>query len=536
MVIDQEAHVKPRASMVVSLAVVLALALALGACGGDSSPGTGSTTQQASGATQSSATSGGGGGAAAGADQSITVAVNGDAGSLDPHASTDANANAIIWQIYDGLTILNNGKLEPDLAAAMPKAVGQRVWEVTLRKGVTFSDGRPFNADAVVYSLHRLATIATTVPEAATLSKITKVDPYTVRITTKAPDALLPNKLAAMKILPVGQDKNVNKPIGTGIYMLQSLSPGQQAVLVYNPKYRGAKPQVTKVTLKFIPDPATRLRALQAGEVDIVTGLSPDQLNEVPKVITSPNPVFTMWLRLNTHIPPLDDVRVRQAINYAIDKKSIVDSLFPKGLASQSNCQLGPLNTGNADPDLKPYPFDVQKAQQLIEQAGAKGKALTLDWPTGAYPLDREVGQEVAQELNKAGLKITLRLHENAENQKIIPETGKNGSAFAAAASADALANIERLTASFYPSNGAVSGFDDPKMDQLFADASAQALDTPERQTAFNTMLGYGCKQAVMGFLYDYKDVYGVSKRIDYTPIAPSLRPYWSEVKVLSGT
>jgi peptide/nickel transport system substrate-binding protein len=530
--------VRPRAHMAVALVAALTLALGLQACGGSSSDDSGGGAS-ASGA--AAATGGGGSSSAtpaaapaAGADQSITVAVNGDAGTLDPHTSTDANANAIIWEIYDGLTLVDGSKVEPDLAAEMPKSVGKRTWEVKLRKGVVFSDGKPFNAAAVVYSLNRLATVATTVPEAATLAKTTKVDDYTVKIATKAPDPLLPNKLAAMKILPVGQAKDVNHPIGTGVYKLESYSPGQQAVLVYNDKYRGTKPQVTKVTLKFIPDPATRLRALQAGEVDIISALDPDQIPQVPKEITSPNPVFTMWLRINTNIPPLDDVRVRQAINYAINKDAIVDNLFPKGLASVNQCQIGPPNTGNADPNLKPYPFDLDKAKALIQQAGAAGKQLTLTWPTGAYPLDREVGQEIAQELNATGLKIKLRLLENAENQKNITDTDKNGSDFAAAASADSLGNIERLTASFYPSAGPVSSYDDPKMDALFTAASSKPLGTPERQTAFNTMLDYGCKQAVMAYLYDYKDVYGVSKRIDYTPIAPSLRPYWSRVKIVA--
>ena len=477
-----------------------AIALTFAACGGGDN---GSTAGSPAGGRESAAKV-----KSAGPDQSITVAIAREPSTLDPYEISDQFHNAVLFEVWEALTYMDGTTVKPLLAREVPKQVDDTTWEVKLVEGVEFSDGSDFNADDVVYSIKRLVDPKTgaVLPEAPTFQGAKRVDEFTVHITTKQPDPLVASKLAAIKILPDGQHEDFEKPLGTGPYMLQSLRRGQDATLVRNPSYRGKVPQVTKVTLKFIPDTSTRIKALQAGEVDLITAVGPDDIDDVPKVVTSKTPTFTMWARLNVHRSPLDDVRVRQAINYAIDKTGITENLFPDGLAVPVNCEVGPPGTGDASSALKPYPYDPERAKQLIAEAGAAGKTLEVAWPSGSFPLDREVGQAVVQQLKAVGLNVKLRMLDNIAILKNIGLKGAKASHVTSASAADNLGNIERLVVTFYPSKGPASVYADPKMDALVAKATALPLGTQERTAAFAQMLKYGCDQAAMLFLYAYKD------------------------------
>jgi peptide/nickel transport system substrate-binding protein len=232
-------------------------------------------------------------------------------------------------------------------------------------------------------------------------------------------------------------------------------------------------------------------------------------------------------------VPPFNDVRVRQALNYAIDKDQITKSLFPNGLATPAPCQLGREGEGDVTPGLKPYPYDLNKAKQLIKAAGATGAKVEMDWTSDIYPLDREVGQAVAQELNQAGLKVQLKLLNNTEFQKEVFTTGKDAAQITGTGTTDTYGSETRLTNGYYLSDGSNPAIADAKLDTLFNKANASKVG-PEREAAFAAGNKYACDISAVGYLYNFKELYGSAKNIDYVPTGPITRPNFQDIKVLA--
>lgn len=472
-------------------------------------------------------------------NQSITAAVAGEPTSMDPQLVADPGMKTVLWQVYESLTTLDKGKVVPLLAESMPTQVDDTTWDIKLKKGVTFSDGTPFNADAVVYSITRMSGLGpdhfvSQLAEAADLKGAEKVSDSEVHVFLKTPDPLTPNKLTNVKMLEVNGADHFSTPVGTGPYVVKSYVPGSgQAVLAYNDKFRGTKPQVTNVTIKFIPDPGTRVQALQAGEVQFLPGLNPDNVSQAPKTIFSSVPEWTAFMRLNYNNPVLANVKVRQAINYAIDKSAVVNKLFPKGMAQVNTCQSGPFQSGDGVTTTKPYAYDPKKAKSLISDAGATGAELHMTWISGAFPYDTDVAQLVTQELNATGLKIDLKLVDLTD---LITEIAKKQSAatdIMGNVIADSLGTVARLPGGYYPENGSTSTTRDAKLTSLTAAAFA-APSGPSRVDAWQALAGYACDSAAIGFLYDWRDLYGVAANISYDPPGPSNQPEFSRIVVSS--
>jgi peptide/nickel transport system substrate-binding protein len=491
----------------IGVAVVLLTFLA--GCGG----GNKSSGSQAAAGTP--ATAGEEQGASAGPDQAITVAIESEPLGLDPQKWDDATALSVTWGLYDTLYDFDDGEVVPNLAADEAKQVGPRSWEVNLKPDIKFTGGETLDADDVVYSYNRIVDpkLESAFNEIANIKGATKVDDDTVRINTVEPDPVLPRRLTAIKIVPDGMTE-FDKPNGTGPYTLSSFDK-TSAVLEYNPDYHGEKPQVTKVTVRVIPDAASRIAALKTGEVDLIAGLSPDDFGQVPKVVASSTDAYTTLVRLNATRAPMDDVRVRQAVNYAVNTKEITDKLFQGKYATPLPCQLAPTDVESSSKVLKPYPYDPAKAKQLVEEAGAAGKPVTLNWVTGgAFPLDRDVGQLVAQQVEtNTGLKVSLKLLDYANWIESLRSLGDDGAEMNFVVVSNPMHSIARVTGLMYPSDGGLGDYKDPKMDTLYAKAASTF--EPDRQQAWEDVLKYGCDQAAVLFLYSYKAMFGVTKRMN---------------------
>jgi len=504
-----------------------ALALFVAACGGDGDGGNASNENQA-GTVAAKA------GQPAGPDQAITVASGAEAESLDPQSKDDDGMMIVLWRVYEGLYDINvEGQVEPLLADGMPTAVDDTTWEVKLKPDVKFSDGQPFDADAAVKSIERIISPkqATGFSETATIAGASKVDDLTIHVKTKAPDGLLPNRLAVVKMLPPKLPAGFpEKAVGTGPYLLKSYASGGNAELEVNPTYWGEKPQITKITIKNIPDEGTRLQALDAGEVDVVPGVSPDQANKAPSFVASDKAVYIGLVRPNTIKGTLADVRVRQALSHAIDRQAVADSIF-EGNAIASSCQPTPVHVG--DPELKDYSFDLEQAKQLVEEAGATGKTANLTWTTGVFPQDRVVGQAIAQGLEQTGVKVKLQLKGYKAFLEDIYAHGPDAPDMVFTESDNNLASPASKVALFYASDGPVSAVSDPEMDTLIQDAGTK-VDPAERDAAYNKVLERGCEQADLLTIYERKELYALSDKIEFTPnpVAYS-KMYYDRMKVV---
>lgn len=464
---------------------------------------------------------------------SVTFAVGTDVVSWNLYTapgSGDQFRDAVtLINVYQRLYTLDpDAELQPELAAAMPERVDSRTYRIPLKEGVKFSDGSELTAEDVVYSYQTALDPATktTLTQILVIEGAKVVDPHTVEVTFKEPTATYAQILTIVGIVPEGFT-DWEQPIGSGPYVMTSYTPGEGAELAYNENYQGPKPQVTRASAKIITDPGTRMQALKTGEVDLAYGLSPDDTESAPNVAYAPRSLLSPFIRINFAPAPLDDVRVRQAMNYAVNKEEIVSSLFGEA-ASVSRCQLAEPSVLGGNPDLEPYPYDPDKARQLLEEAGAVGTKLALETPTGYFAEDRNVSQIVAEQLNAAGFDIELKTLPNTLWLEHVVTEGKKGPEDLRITPIGSVTGDMFRQWSLVATSDSIAGtYENPKFDKLYREAlAAQDEATLTAKTAeLNKML---CDDATFLFLYDSREIIGLSERAEYSP--PFGYGYWIDL------
>lgn len=324
----------------------------------------------------------------------------GDANSLDPQALQTLGEGQILGNIYEGLVIYDPKTLQPVPGVAEKYEVSDDGLTYTfhIRQGAKFSNGRQVTADDVVYTFNRLTNpkVATTYAvsliigsvegyadamagKATTLSGVTAIDPQTAQIKLTAPNsAFLPTlTMVQASIIPKEAADDAatfaEKPVGTGPFILKTWERQQQITLVANPDYWRGKPAVDSVIMRVIPEKSVALVEYLAGNLDFVVVPPPDltRLKADPATasqIQDQAILSTFWLPLNLNQKPLDNLKVRQALTFAVDRQAIVDSV----LQGQGVVAHGPLPPGLSayDPSYNPTPFDIQKAKDLLTEAG----------------------------------------------------------------------------------------------------------------------------------------------------------------------
>jgi len=357
--------------------------------------------------------------------QKLIIAQGTDALTMDTHHGLDAPTFTILDHMVEPLLELTpKGEIAPKLAEKWEVSPDATEFVLKLRKGVKFHDGTPFNAEAVKVNFDRRLD-----PKAATkygflvapISSVTVVDEYTVKIKTKAPFAALisnlthqANGIQSPESLKASWDKPVTKPVGTGPFMYKEWVPGNKFVMVRNDQYWGKKPHIEEVTWRVMPDDASRVIALETGEVHAAVRIPPfdiPRLKANPKltVISAPS-VRTIYLGFNCLKEPFQDKRVRQAINYAVNKEAILKHILG-GVGRVSDAPLSPGIFGYTP--IKTYEYNVEKAKALLAEAGfPKGFETTLHPAVGRYYMDVNVATAVAADLLKVGIKAEIKMME----------------------------------------------------------------------------------------------------------------------------
>lgn len=307
----------------------------------------------------------------------ITVAVSGDVLNWDLSMFPDGDTRFIWSQVYETLVRLDTDlKEQPGLAVSWESSGEGKVWTFKLRQGVKFHDGSPFNAAAVKYSYSERADVIKR--KMIPLVEIQTPDDYTVKFILSRP-VPLPSYLTHVA-WPVMSPASVNSggkfigPSGTGPYKLEKHVKDQQIILVRNDEYWGEKGTLDRVVFSVIPDASARIMALQSGQVDMAIKLSEA---DAVRVSSDPNikvhrklSTFTDFMQFNCKKPPLDDVRVRQAIALAVDSEMIVKELLGGIGVPAMGRPLSPVMKFS-NPDLKISP-DRHKSKELLSQAGWK--------------------------------------------------------------------------------------------------------------------------------------------------------------------
>ena len=326
-----------------------------------------------------------------------------DAISLDPARPTDNESAEVIAQVYETLVRYAPGttEVEPGLAVAWEADPGGTVWTFHLRPGVVFHDGTPFDADAVVFSFERQRDPAHPFHHGKfnywenafkNIVAVERVDPLTVRFRIAGPYAPF---LANMTMFPVSivspaavrawGDEFGAHPVGTGPFRVERWDRGDRIVLARHDRYWGPRPALAHLVFEVIADPRQRLIDLESGSIDLALAILPSELQFVdlhPGLVLYRPPINNVtYLAMNCQKPPFDDVRVRRAINLAINKTPIVRLAY-HGLAIPADGPLPPTQWGHVDAPTSRYAPD--EARALLREVAAEGK-LELDRSYALY-------------------------------------------------------------------------------------------------------------------------------------------------------
>lgn len=471
----------------------------------------------------------------------ITVVLSEELDLVEPCMATRSNIGRVIMQnISETLTELDvrgDEGLKPRLAESW-EDLGNGTWQFKLRQGVTFSDGSAFDAADVKHSFARVFSEAITCESkryfADTALAFDVLDDNTINITATPAQPILPLLMTLVTIVPSETPMEfVRDPIGTGPYVMSEWTAGQQIVLDRRDGYWGAQPAVTKATYLFRSEPAVRAGMVATGEADIAPQITAEAADNPALDFSYPNSE-TVYLRLEGADAPTSDIRIRKALNAAIDREAFIGTLLPAG--TELAVAMVPPTTLGWNPNLKPPAFDPELAKQLIAEAQADGVDTSLPIEiiarTENFPNVTEVAEALTQMLTDAGFNASLRMVEVAEHEQFYskPYPEFEGTRLVVAQHDNSRGDPVFSMFFKYASEGTQSGVADPALDDMIAKASAATGD--ERAALWSDVFAYVHDTIVADvLLFHMVGLSRVSERLDFTPtIATNAQLQLSEI------
>lgn len=383
----------------------------------------------------------------------------GDSLTLDPHAQNEGPTHALAHQMYEPLLHRDHdGKEVAALATEWGPTDDPKVWRFKLREGVKFHNGEDFNADDVVFSFKRAMKPTSAMKELlASITEVRKVDDLTVEMVTSGPNPLLPNNLTNLFIMDEGwttennsvepQDVSASESTyatlninGTGAFILDSRKVDEKTVLKANPDYWGKSEfpnEISEIIYTPIASSATRVAALLSGEVDFIQDVPVqdlarvDQQDNLKVLKTSQNRTIFFGMNVagddleNDNVEgknPFADVRVRKAMNMAINREAI-QKVVMRGQSAPTGVIMPPFVNGWTE-ELDQYPaHDVSGAKALMAEAGyGDGFSITLNCPNDRYINDEAICQAAVGMLGQIGIEVNLDAKPKAQHFPLITE------------------------------------------------------------------------------------------------------------------
>jgi ABC-type transport system substrate-binding protein len=356
--------------------------------------------------------------------QVLNVGVGADAVRLDPPDQTDNVSEIVLRHIMDGLVEFDEQLgIQPALATSWDVLNDGKTYCFYLRENVVFHDGTPFNAEAVKYNFDRIlgGGLRRTSLYDPYIESVEVVDEYTVALHLFEPFGALLHHLAhgagliqSPAAIEQYGDRVGRNPVGTGPFVFERWVPGERIVLTANPTYWGGEPKISGLSFNIVPEEATRVFQLEAGESDVIFNVPPtdvarlERSNKVDVLIA--DSIRVIYGGMSTHKPPFDNVKVRQAFNYAIDQQLIVDYIL-EGFGTVTDSIIAPLTTGYYS--TGGYPHDPERAKELLAEAGyPQGLTVNFWTPNGRYLKDYETSLVMQQMLAEAGINAELQIME----------------------------------------------------------------------------------------------------------------------------
>ena len=353
-----------------------------------------------------------------GAEGGVIAAIAGEPDQLDPHKTSAYFSFEVLENVFDTLVEPDeNLQMRPALAESWEVSDDELTWTFRLRPGVTFHDGSPLTAEDVAFSYNRIIDEElTNVDKFSAVTSVEAPDPATVVIRVDRPVPNMLTNLGGFKGMAIVSRRNVESgeiathPVGTGPFAFANQRSGDSITLVANPDYWDGAPEISGVRFRFISEPSTALSALQAGEIDWTDSVPPQrvqQLRNDESITLAVEPSNDYWyLALNEAREPWNDVRVRQAIAYAIDRDAIVQA------TSYGTAAKNQLAIPEGNPWYVPYDrYDeggLDKARELLDEAGVRPRNLDM-LVTTDYPETVTAAQIVADNLAPLGITVNIR-------------------------------------------------------------------------------------------------------------------------------
>ncbi|MBW1711758.1 MAG: hypothetical protein JRJ59_01235 [Deltaproteobacteria bacterium] len=484
----------------------------------------------------------------------LKVAIGMNPSRLDPPNATGAPDMIIDSHIFERLLEVRwdeaakSRKFVPALAQKWEASPDGKTWTFHLRQGVKFHDGTPFNAEAVKFNIERMLNQKMLMSREYQLflAGAEVVDEYTVRLNCRlavAPflDMIEQSYLAMVSPAAVAKygKEVVKNPVGTGPYRFKQWTPGQKVVLEANPDYWGGRPKMDSLEFVFVPDDMARANMLQTGEVDVAYNPPIPMLDKLAadknlEVFSYPTAELLL-MSLNNQVLPTKEVKVRQAIKLAIDRRGIVKSIL-KGNAEVCTSPVSVFSWGHKAVD--PVKFDPQKAAALLEAAGwvdtnqdgvrekdGQNLALTIRAPSGRNPMDTVVAEAIQNQLKDIGFQAKVELMEFGAFIGAIyrPVDKATGDAFIVSWSSrsDAWYALHKTLHSglWIPAGSNAAFYKNETVDQLL-DGAMVELDPAKRQAMYEKVQRiYDLEVPMIGLWYlnsivgQRKGVHGVTRQ-----------------------
>jgi peptide/nickel transport system substrate-binding protein len=474
----------------------------------------------------------------------LTIAETTDPVSFDPLQQRVTSTFSVLRNLYDPLVDFANGggdftSFTPVLATSW-KQINPTELQFTLRQGVRFDGGQPFNASSVVYTVQALlGQLPHSQPSLAaflfpSLTKAVASGPYTVTLYTKTPTPDFLAALTQLLIVPQGSQTGpsgalASHPNGTGAYKMVSYTPDQSIVMTANTGYFLGAPKIHKLVWETIASSSSELAALLSGSVNVVFGLDPTDVSTVKangnaQVDTIPSTrVAALWLN-TLSVPQLENPLVRQALNYAVDKQALVSSTL--GGLGQVTSTLVPSYFTGYNSSVQPYPYNPTKAKALLKQAGyPNGFPLTIMVPSTHYILGPQIVQVIASELQQVGIaakidEVSFSSFATLTAKRQIPP------AFYGAWGSNYPDPLQMFQTIVLGGTAGFSWYNNSAVNTLINQASV-ATDNQSYVSELRQIQSDISTSAPFVYLFAYEDAWGVTKGLNWTPLSTEVENFY---------